>query len=80
MLHKHRVGDAAPVDRASELAYLRGGPKAILDWIDVGGMRTPICVDLDPAKLVRTDGPRRFAYTDTTTDPRGDRRHVSKAR
>jgi hypothetical protein len=80
VLHRHRVGAAVPEDRTSELAYLRGGPKAILDWIDVGGMRTPICVDLDPAKLVSTGESRRFAYTETTTDPREDRRHVSKTR
>ena len=80
VLHKHRVGEAAPVDRVSELAFLRGEPKAILDWIDVGGMRTPICVNLDRAKLTRTDTPRQFAYTGTTTDPRSDRRGVDKAR
>ena len=82
VLHKHRVGDAAPVDRVSELAFLRGQPKAILEWIDIGGVRTPICADLDPARLELPEPhcPRRFSYGGTTFDPRIDRRHVSRVR
>lgn len=55
----------------SELTYVRGEPKAILGWIDMGNVRTPICVDLDPAKLtVASNGP--CIYGDTTVDPRAD--------
>ena len=70
--HEHRAGNNAPVRMVSELAFLRGAPKAILEWIDIGGQRTPICVDLDPDKLVASGGKvrGRFCYGETTVDPR----------
>ena len=49
-------------------------PKAILGWIDVGGVRTPIFLcDLDPAKLRKATGPaakNTFYYDAVTVDPR----------
>lgn len=55
----------------SELSYFGGTPKAILDWIDIGGVRAPIYVDLDPTKLgVPSNG--NCAYAGTTVDPRAD--------
>jgi len=71
--HHHRVGDDSPVSRISELAFLRGEPKAILEWIDLGGVRTPICVDLERAKLSGDPGRQgRHTYSGITVDPRAD--------
>ena len=72
VVHQHRSGGEAPVSVVSELAFLHGTPKAILEWIDIGGQRTPICVDLDPAKLVASSESvrGRFSYCETTVDPR----------
>ena len=72
--HRHRAGGRAPTAVLSELAFLRGGPKAILGWIDLGGVRTPICVDLDPAKLTASGDalhPGHYKYSGTTVDPGG---------
>jgi len=45
---------------------------AVLHWVDVGGMRTPIYLSpLDPRKLRRLTGTRAtYVYRDETTDPR----------
>jgi hypothetical protein len=56
--------------RVSELVFLRGEAKAILEWIDSGGLRTPIYVDIDREKLRMTRGIRTLYYYDgTTIDP-----------
>ena len=71
VFHRHRVGTAVS-ERVSELVYVRGRPVALLEWIDLGGVRTPLFVcDLNPAKL-RPDEHERavFHYDDLTTDPR----------
>jgi hypothetical protein len=69
VVHRHRVGGQV-FRRVSELAYVRGQPKAILRWIDIAGMRTPIYADLDPAKLRRMRPRLRLtSYDGTTTDP-----------
>jgi hypothetical protein len=59
-------------ERLSELVYIRGRPLALLEWIDLGGVRTPLYVcRLDPAKLRPDRDDRRvFHYDDLTTDPR----------
>ena len=69
VVHRHRVGRQV-FKRVSELAYVRGEPKAILRWIDIAGVRTPIYAELDPAKLRRI-GPHSHvaAYEGTTIDP-----------
>jgi hypothetical protein len=70
VVHRHRTGGQVST-RVSELMVLRGQPKAILRWIDIAGMRTPICVDLDPQRLRQVqEGPNgTFRYDGTTTDP-----------
>lgn len=70
VVHRHRVG-AMVITRVSELLVVRGEPKAILRWIDIAGVRTPICVDLDPQRLRQVQsGPNStFHYDGTTTDP-----------
>jgi hypothetical protein len=73
VIHRHRVG-ALEFRRVSELVYVRGRPKAILGWIDVGGVRTPIFLcDLDPTKLRKAPGAHAnntFYYDAVTVDPR----------
>ena len=74
VIHRHRVGKLE-FRRVSELVFVRGRPKAILGWIDVGGVRTPIFMcDLDPAKLRKTthgNGAKNTYYYDSVTvDPR----------
>lgn len=71
VIHRHRVG-SFEFRRVSELVYVRGRPKAILGWIDVGGVRTPIYLcDLDPVKLHRSaSSPNTYYYEEITVDPR----------
>jgi len=69
--HRHRVGSAVS-DRTSEMVYVRCRPVALLDWIDLGGIRTPLYVcELDPTKLrPATEQRGLFHYDGVTTDPR----------
>ena len=73
VIHRHRVGNSV-FRRVSELVYIHGKPKALLGWINIGGLRTPIYIcDLDPGKLRRAAGERgknTFYYDDLTIDPR----------
>ena len=71
VIHRHMVG-SFEFRRVSELVYVRGRPKAILGWIDVGGVRTPIHMcDLDPAKLRHAvTGGQTYYYDAVTVDPR----------
>lgn len=71
VIHRHRIGNLES-RRVSELVFDRGRPKAILGWIDVGGVRTPILIcDLDPAKLRKAAAAKNTYYYDTVTvDPR----------
>ena len=70
MIHHHRNGDET-LRRVSELVFLRGEPKAVLEWIDLAGARTPIYADMDRNKLRMTRGIRTlYTYEGTTDDPR----------
>ena len=68
--HRHRIGSHV-FRRVSELVYIRGQPKAILRWIDIAGVRTPIYAELDPAKLRQPRTPRGAParYEGTTVEP-----------
>ena len=73
--HKGRAPPPGRIDRrfrVSELLYVKGRPVALLDWVNVGGLRTPFLVcELDPSKLhPRADPPGLFDYAGVTTDPR----------
>jgi hypothetical protein len=74
VVHRHRIGSLV-FKRVSEFVRVRGEPKAILKWIDIAGVRTPIYVDLDPAKLRRiAAGPKtRIYYDGTTVEPGASR-------
>lgn len=74
VIHRHRVGNLE-FRRVSELVFVAGRPKAILGWIDVGGLRTPIHLcDLDPAKLRKAlagnAAKNTYYYEAVTVDPR----------
>ena len=71
VIHKHRVGDKV-FRRVSEMVVIDGQPKAILGWINLGGVRTPIYLcDLDEAKLHRSaTSHSTFYYEQITVDPR----------
>jgi hypothetical protein len=70
VIHRHRLGDQT-MRRVSELVFLRGEAKAVLEWIDIAGLRTPIYVEMDRSKLRMTRGIRTLYYYDeTTSDPR----------
>ena len=71
VIHRHRAGHDVS-RRVSELVLIKGVAKAILGWIDLGGVRTPIYLcDLDRAKLTRSKRAKNtYYYSGTTTDPR----------
>jgi hypothetical protein len=76
VIHRHRIGPIA-FGRVSELLFIGGVPKAVLTWIDMAGIRTPICCDLKPTRLriprghARLDRLKRtYYYDETTSDPR----------
>lgn len=71
VIHKHRIGDKV-FRRVSELVLIDGQPKALLGWIDMGGVRTPIYLcDLDHRKLHRSaSSPNTYYYEEITVDPR----------
>lgn len=71
VIHRHRAGDAV-FRRVSELVFVSGRPKAVLGWIDTGGMRTPIYIcELNPAKLRKAAATSKtYYYDDVTVDPR----------
>jgi len=71
VIHRHRAGRAAP-RRVSELVYVGGRPKAVLGWIDAGGVRTPIYIcELNPAKLRKAAATSKtYYYDEITIDPR----------
>jgi hypothetical protein len=71
VIHRHREGSKI-FRRVSELVFISGRPKAVLGWIDTGGVRTPIYIcELDPAKLRKAAAtPNTFYYDEVTVDPR----------
>ena len=71
VVHRHQVGETV-VRRVSELVYVGGRPVALIDWINLGGVRTPLYpFPLDPQKLRQDPGRRGvFHYDALTADPR----------
>ena|SRR5688572_21994263 len=69
VIHRHRIG-AVVVRRVSELVFVNDRPIALLEWINLGGVRTPLYVcELDPSKLIKTDR-TTYSYEGVTVDPR----------
>ena len=71
VIHKHRIGDKV-FRRVSELVVIDGQPKALLGWINLGDVRTPIFLcDLDQTKLHRSaTSAHTYYYEEITVDPR----------
>jgi hypothetical protein len=70
VIHRHRSEGRDEGPRESELVFTRRGAVAILEWIDMGGVRTPIFTcPLDRDKLHR-ESERTYSYDDVTQDPR----------
>jgi len=70
VIHRHRIGGRS-LRRVSELVYVRGRPNAVLEWLDLAGMRAPLYLALDPDKLHAAQRPAHFfVYDDETRDPR----------
>ena len=71
VIHRHKLGDST-MRRVSELVFLRGQPRAVLGWIDAGGVRAPIYIcELDPAKLHKAPAVKNtYYYDEVTVDPR----------
>ena len=71
VIHRHRVGEKV-LRRVSELVLIEGQPKALLGWINLGGVRTPIYLcDLDSSKLHQSPpGGSTYYSDDVTVDPR----------
>lgn len=70
VIHSHRVGRQR-FRRVSELVFVGRQPKAVLEWVNMAGDRTPIYLDLDARRLRKLRGARHtYAYEGETTDPR----------
>src|SRR5215216_554657 len=71
VIHRHRMGDSV-FRRVSELVFIAGRPKAVLGWIDAGGVRAPIYIcELDPKKLKKAAATKNtYYYDEVTVDPR----------
>src|SRR3954470_15634649 len=46
VVHRHRIGTHR-LSRVSELVYVRGQPKVVLEWVDLAGVRAPLYLALD---------------------------------
>ena len=71
VIHRHRMGDRT-FRRVSELVFVNGRPRAMLEWVNLGGVRSPLYIaELDPEKLRRSTHARSTYYYDgITVDPR----------
>jgi len=71
VIHRHQIGDKV-FRRVSELVMMGGQPKALLGWINLGSVRTPIYLcELDRSKLRRSPkSSHTFYYDGLTVDPR----------
>ena len=69
VIHRHRVVDKT-FRRLSELLFVNGRPRALLGWIDMGGVRTPLCIcELEASKLKKVSYDTYY-YQGVTKDPR----------
>jgi hypothetical protein len=71
VIHKHRMGGRR-FRRVSELVFATNRrPRAVLEWVDLGGIRSPLYIaELDPDKLRRAKRLRNtYNYDGETVDP-----------
>jgi len=72
VIHRHRIGGRR-FRRVSELVFVPNSrPRAVLEWVDLGSMRSPLYIaEIDPTKLRRAKRLRNTYYYDgETIDPR----------
>ena len=70
VIHRHRIGRQS-FRRVSELVFVGGQPKAVLEWVNMAGDRSPLYIGLDARRLRRLRGARlTYAYDGETRDPR----------
>lgn len=70
VIHQHRIGSTV-VKRVSELVFIKGRPLALIEWIDLGGVRTPLFTcELDVAQLRTGHRAGLYEYDGLTIDPR----------
>lgn len=71
VVHQHRMGGEVS-ERVSDLVFADGKPHALIEWINIGGVRTPLYTcELDKTKLEpASDAKAVFYYAGVTTDPR----------
>jgi hypothetical protein len=71
VIHRHRIGKRT-FRRVSELVFVRGKPRAMLEWVNLGGVRSPLYIaELDAAKLRKAKNPpNTYFYDGLTVDPR----------
>lgn len=71
VIHQHRMGGEVS-ERVSDLVFADGKAQALIEWINIGGIRTPLYTcELDKTKLVpASDAKAVFYYVGVTTDPR----------
>lgn len=73
VIHRHRIG-GQNFRRVSELVFIGEQPKAVVEWVNMAGDRTPLYVELDPSRLRRLRGARHtYVYDGETSDPRFDK-------
>ena len=71
VIHRHRVGSFV-FARVSELVFVGERPRAVVGWINLAGVRTPIYIcELDADRLRDSSASKgTFYYDGTTIDPR----------
>lgn len=71
VIHRHRIGSRT-FRRVSELVFVQGKPRAMLEWVNLGGVRSPLYVaELDPGKLHQAKSlTHTYFYDGLTVDPR----------
>jgi hypothetical protein len=70
VIHRHRVGRRI-FRRVSELVFIGEQPRAVLDWVNMAGDRSPVYMDLDRRRLRKLSGARHtYVYDAQTSDPR----------
>lgn len=70
VIHRHRLGRQT-FRRVSELVFIGHEPRAVLEWVNMAGDRSPVYIPLDPRKLRRAHGVRHtWFYEAETSDPR----------
>ena len=70
VIHLHRIGRRR-FRRVSELVFVDRQPKAVLEWVNMGGDRSPLYLELEAHWLHEMHGAyHTWFYEGETIDPR----------